>query len=66
VKSGKKYWSDQTPVAGQQFEYAFDDIGNRKSTKSDGDENGANLRLANYTVTSLNQYTNREIIRAPF
>jgi hypothetical protein len=29
VTSGKKYWSDQTPVAGQQFEYAFDDIGNR-------------------------------------
>ena len=32
------YWSDWTPVAGQQFEYAFDDIGNRKSTKSGGDD----------------------------
>jgi YD repeat-containing protein len=28
VKSGKRYWSDWTPVAGQQFEYGFDDIGN--------------------------------------
>ena len=27
VISGRKYWSDGTPVAGQQFEYAFDDIG---------------------------------------
>ena len=32
VRSGRKYWPDQTPVAGQQFEYAFDDIGNRTST----------------------------------
>ena len=31
VKCGKKYWADGTPVAGQQFEYAFDDIGNRTS-----------------------------------
>jgi RHS repeat-associated protein len=28
VISGKKYWSDGTPVAGQQFEYAFDADGN--------------------------------------
>jgi YD repeat-containing protein len=34
VKSGKRYWSDGTPVAGQQFEYAFDDIGNRNSTNA--------------------------------
>ena len=36
VTSGKKYWSDGTPVAGQQFEYAFDDIGNRTQTQSGG------------------------------
>jgi YD repeat-containing protein len=30
VTSGKRVWQDGTPVAGQQFEYAFDDIGNRK------------------------------------
>jgi len=61
VISGKKYWSDGTPVAGQQFEYAFDDIGNRTSTKAGGDQAGANLRSATYTATTLNQYTNRTV-----
>src|SRR5262249_41053098 len=61
VKSGKRYWSDQTPVAGQQFEYSFDDIGNRKNTHSGGDELGANLRLANYSANNLNQYTSRDV-----
>ena len=27
VTSGKKYWSNASIVAGQQFEYGFDDIG---------------------------------------
>jgi len=61
VKSGKRYWSDWTPVAGQQFEYGFDDIGNRQNTKVGGDENGANLRSASYTVNSLNQYSQRTV-----
>jgi RHS repeat-associated protein len=61
VRSGRKYWSDQTPVAGQQFEYAHDDIGNRTSTKAGGDQNGANLRSATYGANSLNQYTNRQV-----
>ena len=61
VKSGKRYWSDGTPVAGQQFEYSFDTIGNRKSAASGGDENGANLRYANYTVSRTNMYTSREV-----
>jgi len=38
VTSGKKYWADGTPVAGQQFEYGFDDIGNRKSTAVSGSD----------------------------
>jgi YD repeat-containing protein len=46
VRSGKKYWSDGTPVAGQQFEYAFDHIGNRTQTKAGGDDSGAGLRPA--------------------
>lgn len=25
IASGKKYWADGTPVAGQQFDYTFDD-----------------------------------------
>jgi RHS repeat-associated protein len=59
--SAKKFWPDWTPVAGQQFEYTFDDIGNRTQTKVGGDEHGANLRTASYTANSLNQYTNRDI-----
>ncbi len=61
VTSGKKYWSDWTPVAGQQFEYVFDDIGNRSSTKSGGDSTGANLRSAAYSANNLNQYTTRDV-----
>ncbi len=61
MTSGKKYWSDGTPVAGQQFEYGFDDIGNRKSTKSGGDQSGAGLRPASYSVNNLNQYTSRDV-----
>ena len=61
VKSGKRYWSDHTPVAGQQNEYAFDDIGNRTTTKTGGDANGANLRTSTYTSNSRNQYTARTV-----
>lgn len=64
VKSGKKYWADGSPVAGQQFEYGFDDIGNRTATKAGGDENGANLRSASYTPNLLNQYTSRTVLGA--
>ncbi len=61
VTSGKRYWSDWTPVAGQQYEYGFDDIGNRTSTKAGGDAAGADLRSANYTANALNQYTSRDV-----
>jgi YD repeat-containing protein len=61
VISGKKYWSNGSLVAGQQFEYTFDDIGNRKTTSEGGDNDGANLRGANYHANSLNQYTNRDV-----
>jgi len=61
VISGKKYWSDGTPVAGLQFTYDFDDIGNRKSTAAGGDASGNNLRSANYTANNLNQYTSRDV-----
>jgi YD repeat-containing protein len=59
VKSGKRYWNDATPVAGQQFEYAFDDIGNRTVSKAGGDENGANLRSTTYATDLLNRYVSR-------
>ena len=61
VTSGKRYWADGTPVAGQQFTYNFDDIGNRKSTAAGGDGSGLNLRTANYTANNLNQYTSRDV-----
>ena len=61
VISGKIYWSDGTPVAGQQFTYGFDDIGNRKSTAAGGDQYGANLRYASYTANTWNQYTSRTV-----
>lgn len=59
VTSGHKYFSDQTPVAGQQFDYAFDNIGNRTQTLAGGDQNGGNQRSAAYTPNNLNQYTQR-------
>src|SRR5271154_5762958 len=46
---------------GQQFDYTFDTIGNRTRTQAGGDQNGANLRVANYTNNSLNQITGRGV-----
>jgi RHS repeat-associated protein len=60
VTSAKKYWSDGA-VAGQHFEYEFDDIGNRLSTEAGGDDQGANLRGATYVKNDLNQYTSRTV-----
>lgn len=54
VTSGKKYWSDGSTVAGQQFDYTFDDIGNRKTTTRD-------TRSATYSPNDLNQYTSRTV-----
>jgi YD repeat-containing protein len=61
VTSAKRYWDDGTPVAGQQHDYAFEDIGNRTSTKAGGDQGGTGLRTASYTANSLNQYTSRDV-----
>jgi hypothetical protein len=59
-------FSDGTPVPGQQFEYGFDDIGNRTSTKAGGDSLGASasLRSATYAANTLNQYTSRTVTNA--
>ncbi len=61
VPSGRRYWSDGNLVAGQQFEYGFDDIGNRRHAASGGDSWGANLRYQNYTANSLNQYVQHTV-----
>jgi len=61
VTSAKRYWVDGTPVAGQQNELTFDDIGNRKTAAAGGDASGANLRSADYTNNTLNQITSRGV-----
>jgi RHS repeat-associated protein len=68
VTSGKRYrvgganFAD--PLAGQQFEYTFDHIGNRLTAKMGGDAAGANLRQITYYRNLLNQYTSRTSLRA--
>ena len=52
------YFSTALPVSGQQFGYAYDNIGNRETAAFGGDTNGANLRTISYSANNLNQYTN--------
>jgi YD repeat-containing protein len=66
VTNGSKCWSDGTPVAGEQFGYIFDSIGNRQSTTAGGDQSGLNLRSASYSANNLNQYTSRTVPNAPW
>ena len=61
VISGRRFWADHTPVAGQQFDYAFDDIGNRQTTLAGGDQTGGNQRSATYTADRLNRYSSRTV-----
>jgi len=46
---------------GQQFQYAFGEIGNRTIAASGGDQWGANLRFEHYSANNLNQYTSRTV-----
>lgn len=64
VTNGIRHWSDGAPVAGEQFGYAFDSIGNRQSTTAGGDQNGANIRSATYSPNNLNQYSSRTVPNA--
>src|SRR5690606_16575629 len=60
VVPGRRYWNDGTPVAGQQYTYAYDDIGNRRSSGAGGtDDPREPLRTTGYTVNLLNQVTGR-------
>jgi hypothetical protein len=61
ISSAKKFWNDGTPVAGQQFEYGHDDIGNRTETRMGGDSQGQGLRAATYSSNERNQYTSRTV-----
>ena len=58
VTSGSKHLpGTSTPLAaGQQFNYTYDDIGNRLTALSGGNASGANQRQTSYTVNDLNQY----------
>jgi RHS repeat-associated protein len=58
LASANRQWLDTRPVAGQQFGYNYDNIGNRTWAQFGGDTNGNNLQTINYTANSLNQYTN--------
>jgi len=57
LSSGKKYWVDNSPVAGMQLEYAFDNLGARNSSKTGGNGHAGVLREATYSPNALNQYT---------
>jgi RHS repeat-associated protein len=59
VTSGNRYMADGSPIAGQQFSYGYDDIGNRTQAGSGGDGDGANLRTESYARNYLNQYSAR-------
>ena len=61
VTSGVEYFDTGVPVPGEQFGYAYDNIGNRTSTTAGGDQNGGNLRTATYGANLNNQYTNRTV-----
>ena len=54
VIGGNHYWSDGQPVAGQQFGYEFDGIGNRIRTSTNG-------RTEEYAPNNLNQYTQKKV-----
>jgi RHS repeat-associated protein len=58
--SGKRYWPDNSIVWGAQTEYSFDNIGNRNYSRNGGNQFG-NLRQSNYTINSLNQYSQRSV-----
>ena len=61
VTQAKRRWNDGVLVAGQQFEYTYDDIGNRKTAREGADESGQNFRSSTYTANALNEYSNRTV-----
>lgn len=54
VIAGNKLQAGNVPVAGSQFGYAFDGIGNRTSATVNG-------RVGSYTANTANQYTQRQV-----
>jgi hypothetical protein len=61
LTSAKHTWADGEFLPGQQFEYTYDDIGNRLQARLGGDQNGNALRQTTYLRNNLNQYTSRSV-----
>ena len=61
MTSGKKHRTATAHLAGRQFEYTFDHIGNRLATGEGGDAAGQNLRTAAWTANNLNQLVQRDV-----
>ena len=57
LTGAQRRWTDGTLVAGQQYGYLYDDIGNRKESREGGGTNGAGLQTTTYTANLLNQYS---------
>jgi len=58
LTSASRNWATApAPVAGQQFGYNYDNLGNRTTAQFGGDTNGGNLQTISYTANDLNQYT---------
>ena len=55
--SAKKHLPNDDVLAGHQFEYDFDGMGNRTKARYNGDNSGALGREISYTPNALNQYT---------
>ncbi len=61
VQFGEKHLAAGGLLAGWQFGYTYDAIGNRLTTTSGGDSTGANRRTSTYFPNQLNQYANRTV-----
>jgi hypothetical protein len=53
----RRWVSDNSIVSGQNYGYAFDDIGNRRFTT----QGGTTFVSSVYTANLLNQYTQRTV-----
>lgn len=61
LQSANRFWSDGSPVAGQQFDYAFDDAGNRLTSQTGGSSSPGLTRSTQYTPNAQNQYGSRTV-----
>ena len=66
VTSGNKHLADGALLAGQQFGYDYDGIGNRTSATFGGDKDGNNKRNITYTQKANNTNQYDEIAREPY